>query len=305
MKRKLFSVLFALVLVLSKSLMTAAPVSAATLEVGKGKPYATIGAALAAADDGDTIRVYPGVYRELVTIDKEVTLEAARGQPIIENIDSPPNTTENDGAIKVRANNVTVKGFLLVSDDDVVGVWGVENVVIENNHIKWVRTELTEPGNHRPGIFVGMSKNVTVRNNTIQNTTGMGIFLGLTGTGVTDSLIEGNHVVDSEYTGIGLVRGSGNTIKGNRVLSAGVPEHNLDDGIRLGVGAISNTVEYNHVSDSNRDGIRAVLAASGNTIKYNKSVGNARYDINDEGPSPSDNSWYGNQFNTQGGSADG
>lgn len=280
---------------------------------GNSPCYTTINGAIGSASNGDTVKVYPGVYRELVIVNKEVTLEAAQGQPEIENIDSPPNTTENDGAVRVTVSNVTVRGFMLVSDDDVLavsncGVGPISNVVIEDNHIKGVWTDVTEPGNHRPGIFACAVDNLTVQNNTIQNTTGMGIFLGLTssGTDVTNSLIEGNLVVDSEYTGIGLVRGSYNTVRGNDVRSAGQPEHNLDDGIRLGKGATNNTVEENRVSGSSRDGIRAVPDASGNTIQNNKSTGNARYDISDETNSSyplCDNAWTGNKFKTKYGCA--
>ena len=49
-------------------LALAAPAAAATLKVGRGKPYATIGEAVAAAGEGDTIVVYGGRYTETVEI---------------------------------------------------------------------------------------------------------------------------------------------------------------------------------------------------------------------------------------------
>ncbi len=42
--------------------------SAATLEVGAGKPYTNIQAAVTAAGTGDTVLVYSGIYTEQVTI---------------------------------------------------------------------------------------------------------------------------------------------------------------------------------------------------------------------------------------------
>ena len=242
--------------------LIAGAVSAATLYVDKksvcrsNSPcYTTINDAIGAALVGDTVKVYPGVYREFVLIDKKVTLEAAQGQPIIEWL----NLTDHDperyrGAIRIQTSEVTVRGFLLVSDGDVLAVacytlggapiTATSHVLLEDNHIKGVRTEFTEPGNHRPGIFACNTSDLTVRENIVQNTTGTGIFLGqgTVGTDVTNSFIEGNLVVDSEYTGIGLVGGSGNTVKWNDVRSAGIPEHTLDDGIRLGVRAFNNTV---------------------------------------------------------------
>ena len=62
--RKTISILFALALVLSFSLVATTSVAAATREVGPGKTYATIQAAVNAANAGDTILVYPGVYGE-------------------------------------------------------------------------------------------------------------------------------------------------------------------------------------------------------------------------------------------------
>jgi len=283
---------------------------------GNSPCYTTINDAIGDASDGDTVKVYPGVYREFVRIGKPLTLEAARGQPVIQWLNFSASDPERyRGAIRIEASEVTVRGFLLISDGDVLGLacrpleggdlFSTTDVLLENNHVKGVRTAYTEPGNHRPGIFACNTSNLIVRNNIVQNTTGMGIFLGLgdSGTDVTDSVIEGNLVVDSEYTGIGLVRGSGNTVRGNDVRSAGRGNHNLDDGIRLGVGATGNTVENNRVFGSNRDGIRAVVAASGNTIQNNVSRGNARYDINDDGPCPSDNTWSDNIYRTEGGSA--
>ena len=47
------------------------------LEVGEGKTYTTIAAALEAAKDGDTVKVYPGTYAENLTLDKNITLTSA------------------------------------------------------------------------------------------------------------------------------------------------------------------------------------------------------------------------------------
>ena len=67
MKRKIFSVLFALVLLLSFSVVTAVPAMAAVLTVDTGSPntppnYHTIQAAITAASPGDTINVAAGTY---------------------------------------------------------------------------------------------------------------------------------------------------------------------------------------------------------------------------------------------------
>jgi hypothetical protein len=80
MKRTI-SILLALALVLVFSLVAATPVAAATLEVGSGKPYATIQAAVNAASSGDTVLVYAGTYNEDITITKGLTLTTPSGSP--------------------------------------------------------------------------------------------------------------------------------------------------------------------------------------------------------------------------------
>src|SRR5689334_6819749 len=60
----------------------ASPCAAATLCVGPGGAYATIGAALAAAQPGDTIEIIAGTYREsLVLATPGLTLRGVGGAP--------------------------------------------------------------------------------------------------------------------------------------------------------------------------------------------------------------------------------
>ena len=130
MKRKIFSVLFAVVLVLSLSLVTAVPVQAATINVPAD--YATIQAAVNAANPGDTIIVAAGTYsgtggkkllqNDVVLIDKDnLTLNGANAGV------SPITGTRGDEsiidaaglleAVGVSANNVTIDGFTIKGDD--------------------------------------------------------------------------------------------------------------------------------------------------------------------------------------------
>lgn len=123
--KRIFSILFALVLVLSFSLVTASPVKAAIINVPGD--YLTIQAAIDAAAPGDTIVVAAGVYNEQVNVNKSVTVKGedwpvVNGQPSAFLITGAGATvkgfdvwgqqtgfgTGND-VIAVRANNVTVK----------------------------------------------------------------------------------------------------------------------------------------------------------------------------------------------------
>ena len=62
-------------LTLLLTLLTGASLAAATLRVGPGRTYATVGRALQQARRGDVVEVYGGpIYRERLTISQPVTL---------------------------------------------------------------------------------------------------------------------------------------------------------------------------------------------------------------------------------------
>jgi parallel beta-helix repeat protein len=110
-------------------------------DVGSGRPYATITAALNAAAAGDVINVHTGSYKESPGITKTVTLRAASGEsPVL------------IGHIKVMASNVTISGL------EITG-WGA------------IASNL--PGilqDHNPPSFTGL----TVTNCKIHGGTGQG-----------------------------------------------------------------------------------------------------------------------------------
>ncbi len=61
-----------------RTLVVQASAAAADADGSEERPFATIGAALAGARDGDTLAVRPGTYRETLSIEREVTLRGTR-----------------------------------------------------------------------------------------------------------------------------------------------------------------------------------------------------------------------------------
>ncbi len=136
MKRKIFSVLFALVLVLSFTLMPAMPASAATTytvdddwqigvppyveDTDGDNDFATIQAAINAASSGDTINVAAGTYTEYLHITTDgLTIEGAGIDQSIIDLDSltPYWHYPGDGSFASRAG-VLISGYQ--STDEIV-----------------------------------------------------------------------------------------------------------------------------------------------------------------------------------------
>lgn len=77
---------------------------AGILRVGAGHAFATIGAALAAAEPGDTVVVGSGVYTEHLRIERPVTL-LGRGRPVIDG--------GGEGHVVEATAQLTLRGFVI------------------------------------------------------------------------------------------------------------------------------------------------------------------------------------------------
>ena len=114
MKKKIFSVLLTLVLVLSFSLVTALPAAAQTDRLVPSE-YNTIQEAIDAAEPGDTIIVSDDTYQESISIttaDLTLRSENGRDSTIIENVGNvvSPEAAQCGFLIRGSANNFKLGG---------------------------------------------------------------------------------------------------------------------------------------------------------------------------------------------------
>jgi nitrous oxidase accessory protein len=164
--------MYRLLLIVSTAFCTVT-LSARTIEVGKNQPVNSIRKAIEMAKEGDTIIVYPGLYKEgNIIISKNIIL-LGRDFPVLDG----DNRVE---IFTVTGRNITIKGFRFqnsglsaMNDYASVKVIDAKNVLVENNQVV----------NSYFGIHFSNSSFIAVRNNIITGTpaaeqnTGNGIHL--------------------------------------------------------------------------------------------------------------------------------
>lgn len=168
----------------------AVPLGATTISVGKNKAVATIRAAIDKALDGDTLLVYPGIYREKnLVVNKRISL-IGMNYPVVDG----ENKYEN---ISIKSPGVLVQGFKVINS----GVSSIEDFA---------------------GIKIYNTRDVIIRNNRLENT-----FFGVYSQYGTNCTIENNeisaHNLEEQQSGNGIhcwksdsMRIVGNKIRGHR-----------------------------------------------------------------------------------------
>lgn len=166
------------------------PLQANTITVGKNKSVATIKVGIVRAMSGDTVLVYPGVYKEKgLTIDKRICLIGI-DFPVVDG----ENKYEN---ISIKSPGVLVQGFKVINS----GVSSIEDFA---------------------GIKIYNTRDVIVRNNKLDNT-----FFGIYSQYGTNCTFENNeiraHNLEEQQSGNGIhcwksdsMRIIGNQISGHR-----------------------------------------------------------------------------------------
>ncbi|HET6329830.1 MAG TPA: right-handed parallel beta-helix repeat-containing protein [Holophagaceae bacterium] len=137
-------------------------------------------------------------------------------------LDIEPNSGET-------VNNVLITACVFANnagdgiEDGVPGAYTgqafIYNLVIDGNTMTGNGAGTLHPG-PRSGIEMSNTSGHTVKNNTIQNTTGYGIYLR---DGVTGATVTGNTITNNTLNGILQYNSSGNTVSGNTLSGNGVP----------------------------------------------------------------------------------
>lgn len=189
-------------------LLAIAPAAAADLHVGAGRAHSTLASAIAAAAEGDTIRVHPGIYRETgLRIAKSLKLSGA-GFPIID-------AGKQGDVLTIAASDVSITGFEIRGSgtgslDDLAGikVRGAERVSISGNRVRDCHF----------GIYLAKSKDCHIQDNEVSGTpggeqdTGNAIHLWY-----CDRITVGNNQVSGHRDGIYLEFAGESTIEENTV----------------------------------------------------------------------------------------
>ncbi|MHB1279290.1 MAG: nitrous oxide reductase family maturation protein NosD [Bacteroidia bacterium] len=131
--------------------------SARSFQVGKMKPFVTIKSALHAAQNGDTLYIHPGLYKEgNIEVNKSVTLIGINF-PVIDG-------DHKSEVLTIKADHVTISGFKIQHSsyatlEDPGGI-----KIHECQHVSILNNKLVD---NFFGIYVQFSKNCLIKNNTI------------------------------------------------------------------------------------------------------------------------------------------
>jgi len=188
--------------------------------------YTTIQGAVDAADGGDTIYVYNGIYHEMVVIDKSLNLLGEDKTSTI--IDGQKGEILKDDVILVTADRVNISGFTITNSsvgcsyDAGIALKSADNCVITDNIFKendW-------------GMEIRKSHHNTINNNIISSGS----------SGIHLCFSDNNLVSDCELRGVSVYDSRGNTIISNTFTEGGLEIYTSPHGTKNHNTIIENTV---------------------------------------------------------------
>lgn len=267
--------------------------------------YATIGAAVTAAMDGDRIFVCPGTYTETVNIDKGLSLlgpnagiSAVSGSRRTEAIIDAGGGAE---AIRVQGGlgEVTIDGFRLTENWTSNGIFhsfqsegtGTTLHVLNN-----IVEAPTEPGGYGATVQVCGDGSTIIGNHIEVGAFGSdptweasGILIAASERfeDVNDVVVQDNHVQPSSdssgYIGIAVSGWEADAVVGTTI------KNNTVENVEIGIGVYRNSVDTSIENNTVQENRVGVLAShfdedrpAGIAVHCNKIVGNGEYGVLNE-----------------------
>lgn len=307
MKEELVQAILILFLILLGTAITQAEAAVITVDSSAGGNYTSIQEAINNAQNGDTILVSPGVYRENAKVNKELTiLSHSTFSGSQTNRTYVIGVVPTNGVFSISSDNVTIDGFHIAGDPTrdmygEIGVYldGVRNcslsnntlilndlgIVLNNSQSNYINGNLVSIGSE--GIALNNSEeNVLSNNLVVKNSQGI-----LLNNSFNNTLI--NNSVSSNKIGIILRMSQGNKLVHNLIL-------------RNGYGIQNQAAGSNILTNNNLylNSIGAYLSDSSNNSLYENEFINF-LDAVDEGKNTWNRSQAGNFWDKHtGGDAD-
>jgi len=242
--KKIFSVLLAVALVLSFSLVTATPVAAATINVPGD--YSTIQAAINAANPGDTIKVAAGTYDEQVVINRTLTLQGTGVTTVIK--PSAANLTQAFTGLFWSGGTKNIAGIIVANVPSGSSVT-IKNLKVDESLV----TAKPAGADYLAGIFYretgGLVDTVTVAGTGAWSSSdrAYGIYLSA-GTNTVSVEITGSRITNFDKNGIEVMGGKLTAdINHNTITGRGSITDEIQNGVNVGRDAVA-TVNYNTIS---------------------------------------------------------
>ena len=226
--------------------------------------YASIGEAIDAAVDGDTIQVYAGTYEyttPLLIENKSLTIVGEAGAII--NGGLIASTTEEDKSITISALEFTTAGL---------EVDGYDNVTISGNTFtnitSWTEGQLAEGSADAIYVHGSETGTATITNNTIAgvrcNDTNVGDGMGITVLDLDNVTITGNTISDTWHNSINIYQNvAGDVVITDNTLSNWDSNRDAADDTTIGDGCEGGRALRIDLSAG------ATITVTGNTITPN------------------------------------